>query len=93
MRVYRGGGYTKDVVYLRGLMNLLSYLAEDGDLEMLLLGKVSHEQLSFVEELQWRKILTPAALRPRYLDKPETQHRLARLRKGVSVLELTSEEI
>lgn len=92
MRVYRGGGYTKDVVYLRGLMNLLSYLAQDGDLEMLLLGKVSHEQLALVEELQWRKVLTPAVLRPRYLDKPETQQKLARLRKGVSVLELISEE-
>ena len=92
MRVYRGGGYTKDVVYLRGLMNLLSYLAQDGDLEMLLLGKISHEQLSFVEELQWRKVLTPAVLRPRYLDQPETQQRLARIREGASILELTSEE-
>jgi len=59
---------------------------------MLLLGKVSHEQLALVEELQWRKVLTPAVLRPRYLDKPETQQKLARLRKGVSVLELISEE-
>ena len=92
MRVYRGGGYTKDIVYLRGLMNLLSYLAQDGDLEVLLLGKVSHEQIALVEELQWRKVLTPAVLRPRYLDKPETQQKLARLRKGVSVLELISEE-
>ncbi len=92
MRVYRGGGYTKDAVYLRGLMNLLSYLAQNGDLEMLLLGKVSHEQLALVEELQWRKVLTPAMLRPRYLDRPETQQKLARLSKGVSVLELTSGE-
>lgn len=92
MRVYRGGGYTKDAVYLRGLTNLLSYLAQGGDLEMLLLGKISHEQLSLVEELQWRKVLTPAVLRPRYLDKPETQQRLSRLREGVSILELISEE-
>jgi uncharacterized protein (TIGR02421 family) len=92
MRVYRGGGYTKDVIYLRGLMKILSYLSQDGDLEMLLLGKISHEQLLLVEELQWRKILSPAVLRPRYLDKPETQQRLARIREGVSILELTSEE-
>ena len=92
MRVYRGGGYTKDAVYLRGLMKLLSYLSQDGDLEMLLLGKISHEQLPLVEELQWRKVLSPAVLSPRYLDKPETQQRLARIREGVSILELTSEE-
>ena len=92
MRVYRGGGYTKDAVYLRGLMNLLSYLEQGGELEMLLLGKISHEQLSFVKELQWRKVLTPAVLRPRYLDQPETQQRLARIHEGASILELTSEE-
>ncbi|MFA9419217.1 MAG: flavohemoglobin expression-modulating QEGLA motif protein [Gammaproteobacteria bacterium] len=92
MRVYRGGGYTKDAVYLRGLKNLLSYLALGGDLEMLLIGKISHEQLALVEELQWRKVLTPAVLRPRYLDRPETQHKLAFLRRNVSVLELASEE-
>ncbi|MFV2032821.1 MAG: flavohemoglobin expression-modulating QEGLA motif protein [Gammaproteobacteria bacterium] len=91
MRVYRAGGYTKDMVYLRGLKNLLLYLAEDGDLEILLVGKVSHEQLAIVEELRWRKVLTPAVLRPLHLDKPETQRRLARLRGDVSVLELSSE--
>ena len=90
MRVYRGGGYTKDVVYLRGLNNLLSYLARGGDLEMLLVGKISHEQLALVEELRWRKVLKPAVLRPRYFDRPEMPHRLAFLRRGVSVLELTS---
>jgi uncharacterized protein (TIGR02421 family) len=92
MRVYRGGGYTKDAVYLRGLKNLLSYLARGGDFEMLLVGKISHQQLTLVEELGWRKVLKPAVLRPRYLDRPETQHRLAFLRKGVSVLELISGE-
>jgi uncharacterized protein (TIGR02421 family) len=92
MRVYRGGGYTKDAVYLRGLKKLLSYLAQGGDLELLLIGKISHEQIALVEELRWRKVLTPAVLRPWYLDRPETQHRLAFLRSNVPVLELTSEE-
>ena len=88
MRVYRGGGYTKDVVYLRGLMNLLSFLGDDGDLEMLFLGKISFDRLAFVDELQWRKVLVPAALRPRYLDRPDVKKRLSEIRKGFSVLEL-----
>ncbi len=92
MRVYRGGGYTKDAVYLRGLKNLLSYLGQGGDLEMLLIGKVSHQHLALVEELRWRKVLSAAALRPLYLDRPETQHKLALLRRNVSVLDLISEE-
>ena len=92
MRVYRGGGYTKDAGYLRGLKNLLSYLGQGGDLEMLLIGKVSHQHLALVEELRWRKVLKATALRPLYLDRPETQHKLALLRRNVSVLDLISEE-
>lgn len=91
MRVYRGGGYTKDAVYLRGLKELLSYLAGGAELEPLLVGKISHEQLPLVEELSWRKVLRPGVLRPRYLENPMAQQRLARLRTGVSVLELIME--
>ncbi|MCK5091655.1 MAG: flavohemoglobin expression-modulating QEGLA motif protein [Gammaproteobacteria bacterium] len=91
MRVYRGGGYTKDAVYLRGLTTLLLHLAGGGELDTLLLGKISDEQLALVEELGWRKVLTPAVLQPRYLDKSSAQQRLARLQKGISVIELISE--
>jgi len=91
MRIYRGGGYTKDIVYLRGLMNLLTFLANGGDLEMLFLGKISFDRLAFVDELQWRKVLVPAALRPRYLDRSDVKNRLSKIRKGISVLELITE--
>ena len=37
MRVYRGGGLTKDAVYLRGLVALLKYLGAGGELETLFL--------------------------------------------------------
>jgi uncharacterized protein (TIGR02421 family) len=90
MRIYRGGGYTKDIVYLRGLMVLLKHLAEGQELEPLLLGKISHEYIHLVEELNWRKILKPGPLRPRYIDNPLAQQRLIQLRKGISVLDLTT---
>ena len=35
MRLYRGGGLTKDAVYLRGLLQILRYLREGGELEPL----------------------------------------------------------
>jgi uncharacterized protein (TIGR02421 family) len=90
MRIYRGGGYTKDIVYLRGLMALLKKLAEGQELEPLLLGKISHEYIQLVEELKWRKILTPGSLRPHYFEKSIAQQRLIQLRKGISVLDLTT---
>jgi uncharacterized protein (TIGR02421 family) len=40
MRVYRGGGFTKDAVYLRGLQCLLTYLHQGGALEPLYVGKI-----------------------------------------------------
>ena len=41
MRLYRGGGLTKDAVYLRGLLQILRYLREGGELEPLFVGKVA----------------------------------------------------
>jgi uncharacterized protein (TIGR02421 family) len=88
MRVFRGGGLTKDVVYLRGLVGVLAYLREGGALEPLLVGKLGPDHVPIIEELQWRKVLVPAPLKPRYLDDPEAVRRLADVRRGVSVLDL-----
>jgi hypothetical protein len=68
IRVFRGGGLTKDAIYLRGLLQLLAYLAGGGALEPLLVGKIAIEQVPLVEELVRRQILVPARLRPRWLD-------------------------
>ncbi|MDX1550888.1 MAG: DUF1704 domain-containing protein, partial [Lysobacter spongiicola] len=39
VRALRGGGLTKDAVYLRGLRDLVEYLHADGEFEPLFLGK------------------------------------------------------
>ena len=88
VRVFRGGGLTKDVVYLRGLVGVLNYLREGGALEPLLVGKLGPDHVSIIEELQWRKVLVTPPLRPRYLDDPAAVERLQRLRRGASVLDL-----
>jgi uncharacterized protein (TIGR02421 family) len=88
MRVFRGGGLTKDVAYLRGLVGVLAYLREGGALEPLLVGKLGPQHVPIIEELQWRKVLVAPPLRPRYLDDPEAVGRLAALRRGASVLDL-----
>jgi uncharacterized protein (TIGR02421 family) len=86
MRVFRGGGYTKDIVYLRGLMGLLDLLAGDGDLDLLFYGKIAMEHLHLLDELRWRRVLAPVALTPRYLDEETPRRRLAALR-GDATLE------
>lgn len=88
MRVFRGGGLTKDAVYLRGLVALLDYLRDGGRLEHLLYGKFGAEHIPIIDELAWRNVLVEIPLRPRHLEQPTSRERLAALRSGASVLDL-----
>jgi uncharacterized protein (TIGR02421 family) len=90
MRLYRGGGLTKDAVYLRGLLQILRYLREGGELEPLFIGKVASAHLPMISELTMREIIKPPALRPRYLETAGAQKKLERLRGGMKVIELVS---
>jgi uncharacterized protein (TIGR02421 family) len=91
LRVYRGGGLTKDAVYLRGLVEMLEYLRGDGALEPLLVGKLAADHIPVVRELLLRGVLRPPPLRPRYLDRPHVIERLARLRQGLAVTDLVED--
>lgn len=92
MRVYRSGGFTKDATYLRGLVRMLDYLRSGGSLEPLYIGKISFAHIALVEELRWRRLLHAPPLTPRYFNLPEAVDRLARLRNGITVLDMISEE-
>ncbi len=70
MRVYRGGGLTKDGVYLKGLLNLVDYARKGKDISKLLVGKIRQDYLPVIEELMHRQLLRPAPIRPRYLEPP-----------------------
>jgi uncharacterized protein (TIGR02421 family) len=88
MRVHRSGGFAKDVVYLRGLAELLAHLRGGGDLEVLYTGKIALRHRSIVEELRWRDFLRPPPLRPRYLAAEGAASRLAQLRTRGSLAAL-----
>ena len=70
---FRAGGLTKDAIYLRGLLDLLGHLADGGDLDLLLLGKLSLDDLPLVADLVERGVLVAPRLRPRYLDGPDAR--------------------
>ncbi|HSM18119.1 MAG TPA: tyrosine/phenylalanine carboxypeptidase domain-containing protein [Gemmatimonadales bacterium] len=88
MRVFRGGGLTKDAVYLRGLLGLLAYLRQGGDFEQLFIGKFGLDHVPIITELQLREVMGPPPLRPRHMDDPAVMERLAAVRQGGSVLDL-----
>lgn len=88
MRIYRGGGFTKDAVYLRGLVEILDYLGQGGTLEPLFVGKIAVKHIRFVRELLHRKVIRPATVQPRYLQLPGVAKRLEQLSAGMTVLNL-----
>jgi len=87
-RIFRSGGFTKDSVYLRGLVSLVKYIREGGDLSPLLVGKISIEDVPVIKELQLRKILKPTLLKPRYLDSQQALSRLDDLKNGKNIFNL-----
>lgn len=88
MRTYRGGGLTKDAVYLRGLIGLLDYLKTDGDFEPLLIGKIAQRHVPIIRELRLRKVLQAPPLSPTYLSDEDALKRLGKLTSGVSPMDL-----
>jgi uncharacterized protein (TIGR02421 family) len=88
MRIFRGGGLTKDAVYLRGLLRVLDHVKSGGDIEPLFVGKIASRHIALVKELQWREVLRPMPIRPRYLDDPESTARLRGLENGYDLLSM-----
>ncbi len=62
LRVHRGGGFTKDHLYLKGLRNVYKYAKAGNDLGILLTGKVSQEYILTMKKLQDLGL----AIQPRY---------------------------
>ena len=81
LRVFRGGGFTKDAIYLRGLQTLLDYLARGEPLEMLFVGTFAFNHIPLVRQLLEREILQPPALTPHHLRLQEAQDRLRDLKQ------------
>ena len=84
------------LVYLRGLQAILRYVQEGGDLFPLLVGKMAAEYIPIIEELQYRKVLQPTPVTPRYLSDSTALERLAGLNGStasvVDLVDCTSAE-
>ena len=66
VRALRGGGLTKDAVYLRGLCDLLDHLRAGGEFEPLFRGKFALSHLVVLDQLAEAGWAEPPALLPRY---------------------------
>lgn len=58
-RAFRGGGFTKDYLYLDGLTKVRTFVEKGGDVQELMIGKISLEHLPLVSTLIGDGILLP----------------------------------
>jgi uncharacterized protein (TIGR02421 family) len=84
-RVFEGGGFTRDMIYLRGFVSVVEYLRDGGALEPLYVGKIAARHLDVIQEFTERGVLRDIPLMPRFLESDEAMDRLRSLRDGLPV--------
>ncbi|MBT0607945.1 flavohemoglobin expression-modulating QEGLA motif protein [Aequorivita echinoideorum] len=82
-RMFQGGGFLKDIIYLKGLVHLLDYIKNGGDLEFLLSGKFALKHVPMITDLTARELLQPPKLKPRYLQQKDFEKRMDKLKEGI----------
>ncbi|EID72163.1 hypothetical protein W5A_11686 [Imtechella halotolerans K1] len=60
MRVHRGGGFTKDYLYLTGLQKIFNHYNEGNSLDTLLTGKVTLQHKAVIESMMTQGIVVPS---------------------------------
>lgn len=83
-RVFRGGGFAKDAIYLRGFKTVLDMLAAGQALDPFWFGKIDTRHLGIVNELAERGILHRPALVPEFLASANVAARIAAFRANPS---------
>lgn len=89
-RVHQSGGFTRDLIYLRGLIRLIEYVRSGGAIEPLYIGKIAAKHVAIIEELRARGYLRAPPLLPRLFEMPETARRVAAVRRGLPLSEMVS---
>ncbi|RDK87288.1 flavohemoglobin expression-modulating QEGLA motif protein [Marinirhabdus gelatinilytica] len=84
-RMFQGGGFLKDIIYLKGLVKLRDYLAQGGQLEPLLAGKFALKHVDVIKDLTDRGLVKPSKLRPRYFENKKFDRRINKVRKGLAL--------
>lgn len=89
-RIMQGGGFLKDIIYLKGLVELRKYLQNGGAYEPLLAGKFGIKHVKIVKELTDRGILNKGVLRPSYLLTENVNEKLKLIREGLPLPQMVT---
>ncbi len=90
LRIFRGGGLSKDAIYLRGLNEIIQHLRNGGALEPFWMGKISAAHFPVMQELTLRGLLRPPSISPGFLAPASAQERLEKIRSGLPIAEMAT---
>ena len=79
-RVFRSGGFAKDLIYLKGFQDVIGLVAAGASLEPFWIGKIARDHIGAIEELIQRKLVQPPLFKPEFLQREDVERRIARLR-------------
>ena len=88
LRLYRGGGLTKDAIYLRGLLEVLDHLRTGRSLDPFWMGKIAASHFDVIQELNLRRLLKAPEIKPAFLSHPQAAQRLEKAMLGLSAVEM-----
>lgn len=84
-RIMQGGGFLKDIIYLKGLVQLCNHLQNGGEYKPLLAGKFGLQHSKIITELTERGILQKPTLLPSYLMSEDVTKKLNLIRNGLPI--------
>ncbi len=79
-RVFRSGGFAKDMIYLKGFQNVVELVGSGASLRPFWIGKIAPGHVGAIEELLQRELVRPPVFEPLFLERRDVADRLARLR-------------
>ena len=88
MRVHRSGGLAKDVIYLRGLLQVLRHLGNGGSLDVFWVGKIAGTHFPVMQELLDRGLLKAIPIVPHFVTQAASAARIKAASKGMGPLDL-----
>jgi len=92
-RIYQAGGFTKDLIYLRGFIQIWQHLQQGNSLEPLLMGKIALKHIDTIQALRERGILHPPAIKPRYWFDDDAQQQLNEFRNTTEITDIVKKII
>lgn len=84
-RIMQGGGFLKDIIYLKGLIELRAYLMDGGDFELLFAGKFGFNHIHIIQELIERNVLDKGLIKPSYVFDQMYEERLQQIKNGMPI--------